>query len=121
MVTCSAPFSNLALGSFLAGCSDLTILGSFPTTSSNLLTVVALVVGLVTGSVADSASVGGSTLSAVALTGKSILTGSSSTKRETGGGPRSGDSTSSAASEHMARISSRLERAICVRIHSGHD
>lgn len=42
------------------------------------------------------------------LVGLSILTGSSSTNRDVGGGPRSGDSFASAASVHTARSSAWL-------------
>ena len=95
------------LGSFLVGCSGFTSVDSPVANASSSLLVADLV--LAAGIVADSASVDDSPFSEGDRMGRSILTGSSSTKRETGGGPRSGESPMlSVASEHIARISSRL-------------
>ena len=97
------------LGSFLVDCSGFTSVNSPVANASSSLLVADLV--LAAGIVADSASLDDSPFSEGDHMGRSILTGSSSTKRETGGGPRSGESPMlSVASEHIARISSRLSR-----------
>jgi hypothetical protein len=48
------------------------------------------------------------TMSTSILVGELYFTGSSSTKRETGGGPKSGESFESSAAAHKARISALL-------------